>query len=402
MVTATATSTVTVPAAPIKEAKGILDSAGIQFSNLDIHFRKGEDVIDPVTGVLKVADKEYSSAKYPEWLPTWDPSQKFAQYSDDFNKAYRDPGLDADPELRSLFPPQSKDKYSIKKLSPKLGSEIRGIQLSELSTQAKNDLALFVAQRGVVVFRNQDLKDKGLEFNKKLGEHFGPLHVHPSSGAPENYPQFHITYRRHDPEEYNKVFRKRTSLNDQWHSDCTFEKYTPSYTFFAMLDGPETGGDTIFSDCIEAYDRLSPTFQKMIHGLKATHSSVEQATQSKNDGGIERREPSTVVHPLVRVHPVLKKKALYVSRFFMQDIEGLKKEESNAILDLLTDHINNSFDLQIRASYEPGTVVVWDNRRVLHTATFDWDTGATRHCYRITPMGERPVEDEEELEEWNK
>ncbi|ONH67782.1 Alpha-ketoglutarate-dependent sulfonate dioxygenase [Cyberlindnera fabianii] len=327
MVTATATSTVTVPAAPIKEAKGILDSAGIQFSNLDIHFRKGEDVIDPVTGVLKVADKEYSSAKYPEWLPTWDPSQKFAQYSDDFNKAYRDPGLDADPELRSLFPPQSKDKYSIKKLSPKLGSEIRGIQLSELSTQAKNDLALFVAQRGVVVFRNQDLKDKGLEFNKKLGEHFGPLHVHPSSGAPENYPQFHITYRRHDPEEYNK---------------------------------------------------------------------------SKNDGGIERREPSTVVHPLVRVHPVLKKKALYVSRFFMQDIEGLKKEESNAILDLLTDHINNSFDLQIRASYEPGTVVVWDNRRVLHTATFDWDTGATRHCYRITPMGERPVEDEEELEECNK
>ncbi|ODV72790.1 TauD/TfdA dioxygenase family protein CYBJADRAFT_163145 [Cyberlindnera jadinii NRRL Y-1542] len=368
--------------------------------NLDIHFRKGEDVIDEKTGVLRVSDKEYRVANYPEWLPTWNPHETFEPYSDDFNIGYRDPALDADPDFPSLFPTGSDVKLS--DLSPKLGTEVRGIQLSSLSPAAKKELALLIAQRGVLIFRDQDLKDQGLEFNKQFGESFGPLHVHPSSGAPADYPQFHITYRRNDPNEYQKVFGKRTSGKDQWHSDVTFEKFPPSYTFFAMLQGPETGGDTLFADCIEAYDRLSPRFQQMIKGLKCVHSSVEQASQSKLDGGIERRPPSTVVHPLVRIHPVLKKKSLFVSRFFMKDIVDLKKEESDAVLDMLTDHINNSFDFQIRAKWEPNSVVMWDNRRVLHTATFDWDTGCTRHCYRITPMGERPVEDEEELQPWNK
>jgi taurine dioxygenase/sulfonate dioxygenase len=375
-------------------------SASHNFSNLDIHFRAGEDIIDEKTGILRVSDKEYKKSKYAEWLPTWDPNEKYEPYADDFNDGYRDPALDADPDFKQLFP---KDKdITLNKLSPKLGTEVHGVQLSSLNSTGKNELALFVAQRGVVVFRDQDLKEKGLEFNKQFGEHFGPLNIHPSSGAPEGYPQFHITYRRNDPDEYNKVFAKRTSLKDQWHSDVTFEKFPPSYTFFTMLEGPETGGDTLFSDCIEAYERLSPRFQQMIKGLKCLHSSGDQALQSKLDGGIERREPSTVEHPLVRIHPVLKKKSLFVSRFFMNDIVGLKKEESDAILDLLTDHINNSFDFQVRPKWEPGSVVVWDNRRVLHTATFDWDTGSTRHCYRITPMGERPVEEEEELQPWNR
>jgi taurine dioxygenase/sulfonate dioxygenase len=165
------------------------------------------------------------------------------------------------------------------------------------------------------------------------------------------------------------------------------------------LDGPETGGDTVFSDCVEAYNRLSPKFKKMIEGLKAVHSSVEQAAQSRAEGSIERRPPSTHEHPLVRIHPVTKEKSLFISRAFIKGISDLKQEESKAILDLLTEHINNSVDLQIRASYEPGTVVLWDNRRVIHSASFDWADGHVRHCYRITPMAERPVETEEELPE---
>jgi taurine dioxygenase/sulfonate dioxygenase len=270
--------------------------------------------------------------------------------------------------------------------------------LSELSDQGKNDLALYVAQRGVVVFREQDLKDKGLQFNKEFGEYFGPLHVHPSSGAPLNYDEFHITYRRKDPNEYNIVHANTLSTKG-WHSDVTYEKFTPGLTAFAILDGPETGGDTVFSDCVEAYNRLSPKFKKMIEGLKAVHSSVEQAAQSRAEGSIERRPPSTHEHPLVRIHPVTKEKSLFISRAFIKGISDLKQEESKAILDLLTEHINNSVDLQIRASYEPGTVVLWDNRRVIHSASFDWADGHVRHCYRITPMAERPVETEEELPE---
>jgi taurine dioxygenase/sulfonate dioxygenase len=375
-------------------------SAAASAANYSIHFNRDEDWVDEKTGLKKLSENEYATIDHPEWLPTWDPNEKYEPYSDDFNRSFSDRGFLADAQLRNLFPSDKKDQISVKDLTPKLGTEINGIQLSQLDDAAKNDLALYVAQRGVVVFRNQNLKDKGLEFNRQFGSYFGPLHIHPSSGAPEKYPQFHIVYRRKHNDEYNSKFKNTLSLRG-WHSDITFEKYPAGTTFFTILQGPETGGDTVFSDSVEAYKRLSPTFQKIISGLKAVHSSERQAAASRAGGGIERRPPSTTLHPLVRIHPVTKEKALFVPGF-IEEIDGLKREESEAILKLLFDHVNHSHDLQIRAKYEPGTVVVWDNRVVLHSATLDWDSNDARHCYRITPLAERPVENEEELEEWNR
>jgi sulfonate dioxygenase len=46
----------------------------------------------------------------------------------------------------------------VKRLTPRIGSEIDGIQLSQLNDAQKNELALLIAERGVVVFRNQDFK----------------------------------------------------------------------------------------------------------------------------------------------------------------------------------------------------------------------------------------------------
>jgi hypothetical protein len=41
-----------------------------------------------------------------------------------------------------------------------------GVQLSELTDAQKNELALLVAERGVVVFRDQDFKDVGARRQK--------------------------------------------------------------------------------------------------------------------------------------------------------------------------------------------------------------------------------------------
>ena len=79
-----------------------------------------------------------------------------------------------------------------------------------------------------------------------------------------------------------------------------------------ILNKPEVGGDTVFADMVEAYNRLSPAFQERLHGLKAVHSAVEQAEASKDRGSILRREPVTSIHPLVRTHPATGEKALFV------------------------------------------------------------------------------------------
>jgi sulfonate dioxygenase len=68
----------------------------------------------------------------------------------------------------------------VDKLTPRVGTEIRGLQLSSLTDAQKNELALLIAERGVVVFRDQDFKDIGSEKQKEFGEYFGKLHVHVS------------------------------------------------------------------------------------------------------------------------------------------------------------------------------------------------------------------------------
>jgi sulfonate dioxygenase len=80
-----------------------------------------------------------------------------------------------------------------------------------------------------------------------------------------------------------------------------------------VLDNPETGGDTLFANTVEAYNRLSPAFQKLLHGLKATHSGIEQINASVRKDGIKRREPVVNEHPIIRTHPVTGEKSLYVN-----------------------------------------------------------------------------------------
>lgn len=86
----------------------------------------------------------------------------------------------AKKEKPNLFAKENAD-LKVTKLTPVIGTEIRGLQLSQLNDQQKDELALLIAERGVVVFRDQDFKDIGVEKQKEFGRYFGPLHIHVQS-----------------------------------------------------------------------------------------------------------------------------------------------------------------------------------------------------------------------------
>ncbi|CAK9437463.1 uncharacterized protein LODBEIA_P18410 [Lodderomyces beijingensis] len=346
-------------------------------------------------GSFTVSQKNQNLALYPEYLPTWNPLQKFPPYK--FQK-FHDRGLDASENLSSLFPADGPQK--IKRLTPRLGSEVDGIQLSQLDDQAKSDLARFVSDRGVVIFKNQDFNSKGPEFAINFMKYFGTLHTHPTSGAPEKFPQMHITFRGASQEEIDSVFAK--NLNSiLWHSDCSYSLNALQLTLFSCLQLPESGGDTLFANTVEAYNRLSPAMQERLEGLHILHSSVEQAAANKKAGGITRREAETNIHPIVRVNPTTGKKHLYVNKEFGRRIIELKKEESEYLLNFLYDHIEKSQDLQVRVSWQPDTIVLWNNATTVHTPCVDFDEPVIRHAYRISVMGERPVSDLKHLNDEN-
>ncbi|KAF2090248.1 TauD-domain-containing protein [Saccharata proteae CBS 121410] len=321
-------------------------------------------------------------AKHPKYLPTWNPQtypplEPFTHYEH---------GKDADPTFPHLF-----EHGKAKTLTPRIGSEVTGVQLSKLSDKGKDELALFIAQRKVAVFRDQDLADIPLQEALDFGGYFGRHHIHVSSGQPDGYPEIHLVHRSAEDTAARDYYMERTN-SVTWHSDVTFEEQPPGTTFLYVLDGPDAGGDTLYASMTEAYNRLSPEFQKRLHGLKAIHSGFEQAENSAVRGGVVRREPIATQHPLVRTHPVTGEKALFVNAQFTRRIVGLKKEESDMILKFLFDHVAMSGDFQCRMKWEPGSVVVWDNRVTAHTALLDWDDGHRRHLARITPQAERPYE----------
>ncbi|OQD88897.1 hypothetical protein PENANT_c003G09636 [Penicillium antarcticum] len=320
--------------------------------------------------------------RYPAYLPIWDYGEKYPAL-EPFNHV--DHGKDADPSLKDLLSEGSE----IQELKPTIGSEVTGIQLSKLSSAGKDQLALLVSRRKVVAFRDQDLASLPINQALDFGGYFGRHHIHPTSGSPEGHPEIHLVHRHNNDWGLDQFLAGKNS-SVSWHSDVTYEQQPPGTTFLYILEGPEVGGDTVFVDQVEAYNRLSPATKARLHELKAVNSGFEQAEFSLGRGGVVRREPVKNEHPLVRTHPVTGEKALFWQ--VIRSIVGLKKEESDALLGFLLAHVGRGIDYQARIRWAPNTVIVWDNRGTAHSAIVDWVTGERRHLARITPQTERPYE----------
>lgn len=117
--------------------------------------------------------------KYDCHLPVYDETTKFPP-TEPFE--FVDRGTKADKDKPHLLDPHN-SKLEVTKLTPRVGTELKGLQLSELTDVQKDELALLIAERGVVVFRGQDFKDIGIEKQKEFGSYFGRLHVHISLGS---------------------------------------------------------------------------------------------------------------------------------------------------------------------------------------------------------------------------
>lgn len=145
---------------------------------------------------------------------------------------------------------------------------------------------------------------------------------------------------------------------------------------------------------VRAFERLSPSFRRRLEGLKALHTTANPIAREIRDNGdsaVLRRPITKSIHPVVTVHPVTKEKALFVNSSYTQRIMGWDDEESDCILEFLYNHINRGHDFCCRVRYEPGTVVVWDQRITQHSQTLDYAAGSRRHAFRLTALANVPI-----------
>lgn len=293
----------------------------------------------------------------------------------------KDRAFFADPEKKSLLALAT----AVDELTPYIGTELKGVQLSKLTEAQKDELALLVAERGVVFFRDQDIT---LEEQHTLASHYGIQDKDPNQQDPR-----HVTIIGRGGD-----IRVHNHFGAEYHGDHSFEVNPPSYTLLRMVKTPPTGGDTVFTSQTALFDKLSPTFQKTFEGLHAIHSSDRGYLASINGGGKPHRAPISTAHPLVRTHPVTLLKSLNYNPSFIERIEELRGQESNHILAFLREHLLNADDLTVRWKWTPGAVAFWDNRVVVHKAIPGGYDVTLREGKRTAVHGERPFFDPEKSE----
>ncbi|KAK3648794.1 hypothetical protein LTR56_007234 [Elasticomyces elasticus] len=293
----------------------------------------------------------------------------------------------ADPEKKSLFEGITQKTN----MTPIIGTEVRGIQLSALTSGQMDELSLWTAERGVLVFRDQDFVDQSPEFLKQYGSHFGRLHVHSFGSHVKGHPEILSNLRDSDKTVFDS-FSAGMLTTTRWHSDMTYEANPMGTTFLAALSVPDCGGDTLYLNSMAAYDALSTPMKAFLDNLDAIHSGARQSVHGKKKSPY-RRDLVESIHPIVRVHPVTGRKALWFPPEYVSGIVGLKREESDAITDMLYRHLQGSLDFHTRVKWDNKTVVVYDNRMVMHSVVLDYPLGPgeKRHHIRITPQAERPI-----------
>ena len=272
----------------------------------------------------------------------------------------------------------------VEPVSGTIGAAVGGVDLSEpLDERTVAEIRRAFLAHHVLFFADQHLSP---ESQVRFGRRFGELDTHPFVEGMPSHPE--IIEIITEPDD-------RFNFGGGWHSDVTFLEEPDLGSILYAIDVPPFGGDTLFADQHAAYEDLSDTMKDVLGGLVAKHSAGPQYAE----GGYSTLSKSmktksvqladrVVCHPLVRTHSETGKKALYVNPAFTVGIEGMRLDESMALLGFLFNHaVREPFTCRFR--WSPGSVAMWDNRSVQHYALFDY-RGHRRHMRRITVKGDRP------------
>lgn len=295
-------------------------------------------------------------------------------------------------------------EITVKPVAGHIGADLSGVDISQPLTSGQiRAITNALHHYKVIFFRDQNLDHASqIAFGRQFGE---LTYAHPHDDAPpESYPEIYTVDPDRFSQRYGEDFRERFQRRQYsyftgWHTDVTAAVNPPAGSILRADVVPEVGGDTQWTNLVSAYEGLSPAVQAFVGTLRAEHrygaSTGSGGTGSGGTGSVyERRISDNLLianHPVVRVHPHTREKALFVNPGFTDHIVGVSARESRAILDLLYSEITRP-EYTVRLRWEPGTVAFWDNRATAHLAPRDIEhLDLKRTLHRITLVGDVPV-----------
>lgn len=276
------------------------------------------------------------------------------------------------------------ERITFSALGPNIGAQVHDLDLSRPLSDAQFEQLYHGLLRHQVLFlRNQVITPAQ---QRALAVRFGDLHIHPVYPHAEGVEEIIVldTHQDNPPD------------NDNWHTDVTFIDTPPAIAILASKLLPESGGDTLWSTGIAAYEALSEPFKQLLSGLQAEHDfkkSFQEYKYRKTEEAHQRWQQAVaknppVQHPVIRTHPVSGRKALFVNEGFTTRLLGLSEKESDALLGFLFSHTAKP-EFQVRWRWQENDVAIWDNRVTQHYANADYYP-ARRVMHRATVLGDKP------------
>ncbi|CAN5432795.1 TauD/TfdA family dioxygenase [soil metagenome] len=271
----------------------------------------------------------------------------------------------------------------LRPLTGSVGVEVSGIDLNDdFDENIANQLRDALCGNCVMVVRDQFLSTETLlRLARIFGEPFMPSYYR--KNTVEGFPDVAVVPN----------FGKAKAPAEGWHTDWSHMTVPPTVSVSIPTVLAPKGGDTMFSNQYESYDRLSNGMKEFLDGRRAKFIGTrpigdDQKVVTGDDlTASAKREDVINFHPITPTHPHTGRKALYLNRpgGSMVEIEGMTPAESFPILEYLYTQSTNP-DNVYRHIWEPGDVVCWDNRCAMHYGVHDYGD-VERTLHRVTVGG---------------
>lgn len=171
--------------------------------------------------------------------------------------------------------------------------------------------------------------------------------------------------------------------NQLWHSDSSFKRPAACYSLLYASIIPASGGATEFADMRAAYTALPDDLAALVQDKVAEHAAFHSRIQLGDEqySAADLADYPVVDWDIVRTHPGCGRRSLFIGAH-AQRIHGMSVPEGRMLLAELLEHATQR-EFVFRHEWQPGDLVMWDNRAVLHRGR-RYDFSERRELRRTT------------------
>ncbi|MEA2776291.1 MAG: taurine dioxygenase [Acetobacteraceae bacterium] len=274
-----------------------------------------------------------------------------------------------------------------------LGARITDIDLAR--PVASGDFRLILralGEHGVLCFPNQTIVTSAFA---AFARRFGDLEVNVANLYHESdFPEVMILSNMMSAEG------KPLGLNDAgqgWHTDMSYSSEIALANILHAQRVPmrngKSVGETQFRNMHTAYDELPDIYKHKLEGRTATHDFEKFWEVMRQRPGSRRlklteehmKRKTPVSQPVFRVHPLTGRKVLYANPGYTMWIDGMERDESDAIVEYLFRHQERA-DFLYAHHWSVGDILIWDNIGTVHNAVADYLPDEPRYMRRVQVM----------------